>query len=60
MSNIKEESLMEVAYAYAHAVGILSGTMKILIEPAASYTEQEKIEMMKKALKEADEAIAKA
>ena len=39
MSNIKEEALMEVAYAYAHAVGILSGTMKILIEPAASYTE---------------------
>ena len=60
MSNITEESLMEVAHAYAHAVGILSGTMKVLIEPAASYTEQEKIELMKRALKEADEAIANA
>ena len=60
MSNIKEESLMEVAYAYAHAVGILSGTMNVLIDHVASYTEEEKIEMMKRALKEADEAIANA
>ena len=57
MSN---ENVLSLAHAYAHAVGILSGTMKVLIEPAASYTEEEKIEMMKKALKEADEAIAKA
>ena len=54
------ENILSLAHAYAHAVGILSGTMKVLIEPAASYTEQEKIEMMKRALKEADEAIAKA
>ena len=51
---------MEVAYAYAHAVGILSGTMNVLIDHVASYTEEEKIEMMKRALKEADEAIANA
>jgi hypothetical protein len=60
MSSVTENALREIASAYAQAVGILSGTMKVLIEPAASYTEQEKIELMKKALKEADEVIAKA
>jgi len=54
------ENVLSLAHAYAHAVGILSGTMKVLIEPAASYTEQEKIELMKRALKEADEVVAKA
>lgn len=57
---MKNDNVLSLAFAYAHAVGVLSGTMKVLIGPAASYTEEEKIEMMKKALKEADEAIAKA
>jgi hypothetical protein len=57
---MKNDNVLSLAFAYAHAVGVLSGTMNVLISHAASYTEEEKIEMMKKALKEADEAIAKA
>ena len=57
---MKNDNVLSLAFAYAHAVGVLSGTMKILIDHVADYSEMEKIEMMKKALKEADEAIAKA
>lgn len=54
------ENVLSLAHAYAHATGILSGTMKILMEHGGSYTENEKIEMMRLALEDADEVIKNA
>lgn len=55
-----DENVLSLAHAYAHATGILSGTMKILMEHGNSYSENEKIEMMRLALKDADEVIKNA
>lgn len=56
----QDTQLLTLAMAYAGAVGKLSGTMKVLIDYGHTYTEQEKIQMMEEALKEADQAIANA
>ena len=56
----QDAQLLKLAFAYAGAVGKLTGTMKILIDHVADYTEMEKIQMMKEALQEADEMIEKA
>ena len=56
----QDAQLLKLAFAYAGAVGKLSGTMRILIDHVADYTEMEKIKMMEEALKEADEMIEKA
>ena len=56
----QDAQLLKLAFAYAGAVGKLSGTMRILIDHVADYTEMEKIQMMKEALQEADEMIEKA
>lgn len=56
----QDAQLLTLAMAYAGAVGKLSGTMKVLIDYGHTYTEQEKIQMMEEALKEADQAIANA
>ena len=56
----QDAQLLKLAFAYAGAVGKLTGTMKILIDHVADYTEMEKIQMMKEALQEVDEMIEKA
>jgi hypothetical protein len=56
----QDTQLLNLAFAYAGAVGKLSGTMKVLIDYGHTYTEQEKVQMMEEALKEADQAIANA
>jgi len=56
----QEAQLLTLAMGYAGAVGKLTGTMKILIDHGHAYNEHEKIEMMKQALKEADEQINNA
>ena len=56
----QDAQLLKLAFAYAGAVGKLSGTMRILIDHVADYTEMEKIKMMEEALKEVDEMIEKA
>ena len=56
----QDAQLLKLAFAYAGAVGKLTGTMKILIDHVADYTEVEKIQMMKEALQEVDEMIEKA
>ena len=56
----QEAQLLTLAMGYAGAVGKLTGTMKILIDHGHTYTEQEKIQMMEEALKEADEQINNA
>lgn len=56
----QDAQLLKLAFAYAGAVGKLSGTMRILIDHVADYSEMEKIKMMEEALKEVDEMIEKA
>ena len=56
----QDAQLLKLAFAYAGAVGKLTGTMRILIDHVADYTEMEKIKMMEEALKEVDEMIEKA
>ena len=56
----QDAQLLKLAFAYAGAVGKLTGTMRILIDHVADYTEMEKIQMMKEALQEVDEMIEKA
>jgi len=56
----QDAQLLKLAFAYAGAVGKLTGTMKILIDHVADYTEMEKIQMMKEALQEVDEMIEQA
>ena len=56
----QDAQLLKLAFAYAGAVGKLTGTMKILIDHVADYTEMEKIQKMKEALQEVDEMIEKA
>jgi hypothetical protein len=55
-----DENVLSLAHAYAHATGILSGTMKILMEYGNTYSENEKIEMMRLALEDADKVIKDA
>ena len=56
----QDAQLLKLAFAYAGAVGKLTGTMKVLIDHVADYSEMEKIQMMKEALQEADEMIDQA
>ena len=56
----QDAQLLKLAFAYAGAVGKLTGTMRILIDHVADYTEMEKIKMMEEALKEVDEMIERA
>ena len=44
----QDAQLLKLAFAYAGAVGKLSGTMRVLIDHVADYSEMEKIKMMKK------------
>jgi len=50
----QDAQLLKLAFAYAGAVGKLTGTMKILIDHVADYSEIEKIKMMEEVLQEVD------
>jgi hypothetical protein len=56
----QDAQLLKLAFAYAGAVGKLSGTMRVLIDHGDAYTEQEKIAMMLESLIDADKQIDNA
>ena len=56
----QDAQLLQLAFAYAGAVGKLTGTMRILIDHVADYSEMEKIQMMKEVLLEVEEMLEKA
>ena len=56
----QDAELLKLAFAYAGAVGKLTGTMKILIDHVADYSEMEKIKMMKEVILEVDQMLDQA
>ena len=53
----QDAQLLTIAMAYAGAVGKLTGTMQILIDHVADYSEIEKIKMMKEVILEVDQML---
>ena len=55
-----EQQVTNLAHAYAYAVGILSGSIRVLLEHGDSYSEKEKKALLTEALKEANRVINEA